>query len=120
MFYILNQSFLRIGFIALFYIVALSFYVVYIMSIESDFPLEIISSPLLASSLLPVKPKRLTNLQKSQFTLSGESKDILIGLCLGDLHISKRDLCLNPSLKFTQGIVHEEYLLRLYSLFQNF
>ena len=33
-------------------------------------------------SLVPVKPKRLTNLEKSQFTLSDELKKILVGLIL--------------------------------------
>nr|QVG61545.1 hypothetical protein [Rhizoctonia sp.] len=87
---------------------------------------KIFSSQLLFSSLLPIasagdiKPKRLTNLEKSQFTLADELKDILIGLSLGDLYISNRISCLNPSLMFRQGIVHEEYLLHLYTLFQNF
>ena len=88
--------------------------------------MEIITSQLLASSLLPIapardiKPKRLTNLEKSQFTLSDELTDILIGLCLGDLFINKQKSSKNPSLMFQQGIVHEEYLLDLYRLFQNF
>jgi hypothetical protein len=43
------------------------------------------------SSLLPIapadnnKPKRLTKLERLQFTLSDDLKDILIGLSLGEL-----------------------------------
>lgn len=112
------------------------FYVVYIQSIGSgkgvfsglsdDFLLDVCPSQILASSLLSIvpagniKPKRLTNLARSQFNLSGDLKEILIGLSLGDLYINKRISCLNPSLMFRQGIVHEEYLRQLYTLFQNY
>jgi hypothetical protein len=64
-------------------------------------------------SLVPVKPvddkpKRLTKGEKEVFSLGQEHKDILIGLLLGDLHILKQ--CVNPSLTFKQGILHEGYL----------
>jgi hypothetical protein len=45
---------------------------------------------LLLSSLLPIKPKRLTNLEKQQFTISEELKQILVGLLLGDLCAEKQ------------------------------
>jgi hypothetical protein len=69
-------------------------------------------------SLVPVKPKRLTNLEKSQFTLSDELKQILVGLILGDLYIEKR--CLNACLRFSQGTVHELYLMYLFELFKSY
>ena len=79
-----------------------------------------IFSGLFISSLVPIKSKRLTKAEKESFSLSQELKDILIGLSLGDLYINKRTTCLNPNLMFRQGVVHSEYLLHLYSLFQNF
>jgi len=75
---------------------------------------------LLLSSLLPIKPKRLTKGQKEQFVLTQELKSILVGLCLGDLYCRKFKGSVNPSLAFEQGILHEEYLLHLYELFKDF
>src|SRR5436190_23563630 len=85
----LNRTWLvAMSAIVLFYAAVLSFNVVYIQSIGSgigffsdiftNFLLvqycsaEGIFSLLFLSSLLPIKPKRLTNLEKSQFTLSDE------------------------------------------------
>ena len=88
--------------------------------------LEIITSQLLVSSLLPIaasgriKPKRLTNLERSQFTLSEELKGILVGLILGDLFIQCRGESGNARLCFEQGMVHEDYLLHLYERFKEF
>ena len=85
--------------------------------------LEIITSQLLASSLLPivpprdVKPKRLTNLEKSQFTPSDEHKEILIGLLLGDLYARICKGYINARLRFEQGIVHQDYVEFLYRKF---
>jgi len=116
------------------YLVAFGFYVVYIMSIESyiaffsglfnDYLLEILTSGLLASSLLPIapedtiKPKRLTQLENQQFEVPEESKEILVGLLLGDLNCEKQ--ALNPRFRFIQGIVHEKYLLHLFSRFKDY
>jgi len=101
--------------IALFYAIAFVIYVVYIQSIGSDMG---IFSGLFLSSLLPVKPKQLSNLERQQFTLSEELKQILVGLILGDLYIFKQRV--NPSLTFRQGIKHEEYLRYLYDRFKDF
>jgi len=76
---------------------------------------------LLMGALLPVKlveSNRLTNLEKQQFSLSKEISDIIVGLILGDLHIRKRKLGVNPCLVFRQGLVHKDYLLHLYEKFQ--
>jgi len=75
------------------------------------------------SSLVPFsrgedKPKRLNKLQQSQFSLSEELKQILVGVCLGDLNILKQTL--NPCLRFYQGILHEDYLRELYNIFQDY
>jgi hypothetical protein len=67
-------------------------------------------------ALLPVKlvkSNRLTNLEKQQFSLSKEISEIIVGLTLGDLHIRKRKLGVNPCLVFSQGLVHKDYLLHL-------
>jgi len=76
---------------------------------------------LLLCSLMPVKPKRkrLTNLQKSQFTLSDELTDITIGLLLGDLSVRKQKSGVNAGCAFRQGILHEDYLNHLYEKFQD-
>src|SRR4051794_17509111 len=117
MFYILNQSFLRIGFIALFYIVALSFYVVYIKSIGYDMSifsgLSLLSSvpivpgqdkPINSVELIDGKPSRgLSKAEREKFTLTAEKKEILVGLYLGDLFAQK--LFVNPILHFKQGLV---------------
>ena len=74
-------------------------------------------------SLVPIKPaddkpRRLTNLEKSEFSLSEPLKEILVGSLLGDLHAEKQSV--NVRLKFAQGILHADYILQLYKLFQNF
>lgn len=68
-----------------------------------------------------MKKNYLTKAERSQFTLTAELKDILIGLLLGDLHIEKRSkISLNVRLKFSQGFVHRDYLFHLYDLFKNY
>jgi hypothetical protein len=75
-------------------------------------------------SVVPVKPaddkpSRRFSLSKGEreaFSLTPELKDILIGLCLGDLNIQKRSG--NARLLFEQGTVHKEYLFHLYDLFR--
>jgi hypothetical protein len=106
---------IRIATIALLYVAALSFNVVYIQSIGSDIG---IFSVLFTSSLVPVKPKRLTNLEKSQFTLTDELKEILVGLILGDLYLNKQPS--NVRLMFKQGIVNKDYLMHLYEIFSGY
>lgn len=105
--------------IVLFHTATLSFSVVYIQSIgsgmgffselftnflfaKSSIGLEEIS--LLFLSLVPVKPKRLSSLEKQQFTLSDLLKQILIGLMLGDLNAQKRTSNSNVRLLFEQGL----------------
>ena len=71
-------------------------------------------------SLVPIKPKRLTNLEKSQFTLSDELKQILVGLMLGDLCAQNRSSNGNVRLLFKQGIVHKDYIMHLYEIFSGY
>ena len=71
-------------------------------------------------STIPLKNRRLTNLERSRFVLSEDLKSILIGLLLGDLSAQKRSEKGNTNLHFEQGIVHEDYINHLYDLFGNY
>jgi len=50
--------------------------------------------------------------------IPSELKDIIIGLALGDLYIRKRNK--NTCLCFKQGVVHQDYIMHLYTLFQGY
>jgi hypothetical protein len=50
--------------------------------------------------------------------VSPKLEEILVGCILGDLNI--RIQSVNASLRFTQGLVHEKYLLHLYNLFKTY
>lgn len=58
--------------------------------------------------------------ERSQITLPYELKQILVGLILGDLHVFKHPKSINANLHFEQGLLHEGYLLHLYSLFESY
>jgi hypothetical protein len=81
---------------------------------------------LLLSSLVPIKPSEgkpsriLTKLERQQFTIPENLKEITIGLLLGDLFAFKQKLGVNASLCFSQGLVHEAYLNHLYELFASY
>ena len=79
-----------------------------------------IFSGLFILSLVPVKPKRLTNAEREAFSLPEELKQILTGLMLGDLHAQKRTPNSNVRLLFEQGLVHEQYLMHLFELFKSY
>lgn len=76
--------------------------------------------------LVPVKPADgkssrrmgLSKAEKESISLTQELKDILIGLCLGDINIQKQGV--NARLMFSQGTVHKDYLDHLYSLFKDY
>ena len=67
-----------------------------------------------------LKNKRLTKLERAQFFISQNFKDILIGLLLGDLCAQKRSINGNTNLHFEQGYKNKEYLLHLYDLFKDY
>jgi hypothetical protein len=81
---------------------------------------------LLLFCIPPIKPadelpsRRLTETERSQFSLSGKEKEILVGLLLGDISIEKPKAGVNARLFFKQGIIHKDYLLHLYELFSIF
>ena len=112
---------IRIATIVLLCASALSISVDYIQSIGSG---TVVCSGLFLFSLVPVKPadavpsRRLTNLEKQQFSLSAELKQTLVGLLLGDLYAHKQNL--NVRLRFKQGTIYEGYLMHLYDLFKSY
>lgn len=50
--------------------------------------------------------------------LSQELKEILIGLILGDAHLEKQSLTANARLRFSQGLIHKEYIEHIFLLFK--
>jgi hypothetical protein len=64
--------------------------------------------------------KRLTKLEREQFSIDTPLNDIIIGLALGDLHIRKQPASINVRFYFEQGSVHELYILHLYDLFKGY
>lgn len=71
-------------------------------------------------SNLMITRKRLSKEERTKINIADNLKEILIGLCLGDLHIERKSLSRNALLRFEQGQVHEKYILYLYSLFKDF
>jgi hypothetical protein len=123
--------------IALLFVAALLFKIEYIHSIVSEFS---IFSGLGILSVVPIKPfpqgicplssieergakadgkpRRLKNEEKEKLSLATKEKEILVGLLLGDLNVQKRNK--NVRLRFIQSIIHEEYLMELYTMFKKF
>lgn len=66
------------------------------------------------------KTRRLTNLERSQFNLPTDLRQILIGLLMGDLNAKKRSDKCNTYFQFEQGLVHKEYIEHLYDLFKSY
>jgi hypothetical protein len=62
--------------------------------------------------------KGLTNVFKDSFSISSDLHEVIIGLCLGDLHISREHK--NARLKFRQGLVHKDYIYHLFQLFSSY
>jgi hypothetical protein len=62
--------------------------------------------------------KYLTQAERSQFVLSPRLKEIMTGLLLGDLCIRRPKTAVNVISQFCQGIIHQDYLLHLYDLFE--
>lgn len=69
---------------------------------------------------LQLKARRLTNLERAQFSLSTDLKEILVGLLLGDLCAVKQRVKGNTRLHFEQGVLHKDYLYHLYNLFETY
>ena len=56
--------------------------------------------------------------RKIFFSINPDLKQVIIGICLGDLCITKRGK--NPILQFAQGSINEAYILHLYDLFKDY
>jgi len=65
-----------------------------------------------------MKRNNITRAERLQFSLPQNLQDILVGLILGDLNILKQKTSVNVSLQFWQGVIHKEYVMHLYELFQ--
>jgi hypothetical protein len=76
---------------------AFSFYKYYTQLIGFDVS---IFSGLLLCSVAPVKPRRLTKLERSQIELPENLKEIMVGHLLGDLFIQSRGIRGNTRLFF--------------------
>lgn len=61
---------------------------------------------------------RISKNERNSFSISPDLKQILIGLSLGDLCITRRGK--NPILQFAQGLINEAYILHLYDLFRDY
>lgn len=67
-----------------------------------------------------MKKNYLTKAERLEFILSSNLKQILVGLIIGDLHIQKSKGYVNPVCRFDQGIVHKDYIMHLFELFQSY
>jgi hypothetical protein len=67
-----------------------------------------------------MKRNVLTSLERTNFTLTDQLKQILVGLLLGDLYAQKRGKMGNTVFRFEQGTVHEDYINYLYELFKSY
>lgn len=61
---------------------------------------------------------RLSKKERNSFSINSELNQTIIGLCLGDLCITKPGK--NPRLQFAQGSINQVYLLHLYDLFKDY
>lgn len=66
----------------------------------------------------PYSSGRLSKNERNSFSINPDLEQVLIGLCLGDLCITKPGK--NPRLQFAQGSINEAYILHLYDSFKNY
>jgi len=89
--------------------------------------MKFISSPKISSIISPFTIKTINlsfifirNYSHSLGELTDFQKEAIIGLILGDLHISKVKTTHNARLMFVQGIKNSDYLIHLYELFSEY
>lgn len=63
---------------------------------------------------------RLSSAERALIIIPEETKDVLVGILLGDAHISRRSLTANSRLVYGQTIKHEEYFKYVYNIFKPF
>lgn len=65
--------------------------------------------------------KKLSSAERAKILMPGETKEILVGLILGDAHIAKRSSTANARLMFAQtAVLHKEYFDLVLNLFLPF
>jgi LAGLIDADG DNA endonuclease family len=64
--------------------------------------------------------KRLTNNERSSFSISPYINEVIIGLSLGDLNINRQTNRNYARLSCVQGSINEAYILHLYALFKDY
>ena len=64
--------------------------------------------------------KRLSSAERAGISISDDVKEVLVGILLGDAHISKRSLTANSRLHYGQTTKHKEYFLFVYDIFKSF
>lgn len=68
-----------------------------------------------------MKKNYLTQKERLEFYLPPQLEEILVGLILGDLCLSRRSKnTLSVRALFKQGLIHKDYLMHLYELFNTF
>jgi hypothetical protein len=63
---------------------------------------------------------RLSFAERALITIPEGTKDVLVGILLGDAHISRRSLTANSRLIYGQTMKHEEYFKYVYNIFKPF
>jgi hypothetical protein len=72
----------------------------------------------LVSLSVLISSNKLTKEYKDSYKVSIEQRESLIGLILGDLSIEKSKHSKNARLRLEQSIIHKEYIISLYDLFE--
>lgn len=71
-----------------------------------------------------VRTPLLTHLEKSQFQLSDNLQEILVGNLLGDAHMIKFNISINSRsnarIRFLQSLEQADFIYHLYELFKEF
>lgn len=62
----------------------------------------------LLSNITLIKPKRLKKIEKQNFTLTSDLKEILVGLILGDAHVRRRGVNRDASIQFKQDFIYKK------------
>lgn len=64
--------------------------------------------------------KRLTPTERAGISIPDDVKEVLVGILLGDAHISKRSPTANSRLHYGQTTKHKEYFEFVYDIFKSF
>ena len=67
-----------------------------------------------------ISKKRLNKVERSEFQLDANLKEVLTRNLLGDAYMRRFSINSNSRIIFRQGSINTDYLLHLYSLFKKF